>query len=75
MDRIVEIEKVSFESEYEVTLRPLTFEEYIGQEKILKNVYRYRKGKLLGDLKGKNILLIDEGCQTGATALVCIHIF
>ncbi len=33
------------------------------EEKILKNVYRYRKGKLLGDLKGKNILLIDEGKQ------------
>ncbi len=38
MDRIVEIEKVSFESEYEVTLRPLTFEEYIGQEKIKSNL-------------------------------------
>lgn len=42
------------------------------EEKILKNVYRYRKGKLLWDLKGRNILLIDEGCETGATAVTCI---
>ncbi|WP_374188536.1 hypothetical protein, partial [Campylobacter hyointestinalis] len=33
MDRIVEIEKVSFESEYEVNLRPASFDDYIGQEK------------------------------------------
>lgn len=42
------------------------------EEKILKNVYRYRKGKLLEELKGRNILLIDEGCETTATALTCI---
>ncbi|ANE36249.1 putative phosphoribosyltransferase [Campylobacter iguaniorum] len=42
------------------------------EEKILKNVYKYRKGKLLWDLKGKNILLIDEGCETGTTALTSI---
>ncbi|ANE32897.1 phosphoribosyltransferase family protein [Campylobacter hyointestinalis] len=42
------------------------------EEKILKNVYRYRKGKLLWDLQGRNILLIDEGCETGATAVTCI---
>ncbi|MDY0265330.1 MAG: Holliday junction branch migration DNA helicase RuvB [Sulfurospirillum cavolei] len=38
MERIVEIEKVSFESEYEKSLRPTSFEEYIGQEKIKKNL-------------------------------------
>lgn len=42
------------------------------EEKILKNVYKYRKGKLLLNLKGRNVVLIDEGCQTGATALACI---
>ncbi|RAZ57245.1 sodium:proton antiporter, partial [Campylobacter hyointestinalis subsp. lawsonii] len=29
-------------------------------------------GKLLWDLQGRNILLIDEGCETGATAVTCI---
>ncbi|WP_086244163.1 phosphoribosyltransferase family protein [Campylobacter devanensis] len=42
------------------------------EEKILKNVYKYRKGKLLENLQGRNILLVDLGCQTGITALVCI---
>ena len=38
MDRIVEIEKVNIEKEYEVSLRPLNFDEYIGQEKIKQNL-------------------------------------
>ena len=38
MDRIVEIEKVSFESEFEVSLRPSSFDDYIGQEKIKQNL-------------------------------------
>ena len=38
MERIVEIEKISFESEYEKSLRPTSFEDYIGQEKIKKNL-------------------------------------
>ena len=42
------------------------------EEKILKNVYKYRKGKLLENLQNRNILLVDLGCQTGITALVCI---
>lgn len=42
------------------------------EEKILKNVYKYRKGNLIGNLKDRNILLIDEGCETGITALICI---
>ncbi|EAJ6143242.1 sodium:proton antiporter [Campylobacter lari] len=42
------------------------------EEKILKNVYRYRKGNLLKDLKGKNILMLHEGCESGITASSCI---
>ncbi|MCR4942141.1 MAG: sodium:proton antiporter [Campylobacter sp.] len=42
------------------------------EEKILQNIYKFRKGNLIGELKDRNILLIDEGCETGLTALVCI---
>ena len=38
MDRIVEIEKISFENDFEVSLRPTRFEDYIGQEKIKQNL-------------------------------------
>jgi len=38
LDRIVEIEKVSFENDFEVSLRPTKFEDYIGQEKIKQNL-------------------------------------
>lgn len=41
------------------------------EEKILKNIYKYRKGNLLGELANKNILLIDDGCETGLSAEVC----
>jgi Holliday junction DNA helicase RuvB len=36
--RVVEVEKFSFEDSYEVSLRPSSFDEYIGQEKIKKNL-------------------------------------
>lgn len=38
MDRIVEIDKVSFENEYETSLRPTTWDDYIGQDKIKRNL-------------------------------------
>ena len=38
MDRIVEIDRVSFDAEYEVSLRPSNFDEYIGQDKIKANL-------------------------------------
>ncbi len=38
MERIVEIDKVTFENEYETSLRPTNWEDYIGQEKIKKNL-------------------------------------
>ncbi len=39
------------------------------EEKILKYVYKYRKGGLIGSLKNKKVLLVDEGCETGITLL------
>ena len=38
MERVVEIEKFADESQYEVTLRPSNWEEYVGQERIKKNL-------------------------------------
>lgn len=38
MDRIVEIEKYSFDEPFENSLRPSNFEDYIGQEGIKKNL-------------------------------------
>ncbi len=38
MERIVEIEKITFENEYETSLRPAKWDEYIGQEQIKKNL-------------------------------------
>ncbi len=38
MDRIVEIDKISFENEYETSLRPTTWDDYIGQDKIKRNL-------------------------------------
>ncbi len=41
--RVVEVEKFTFENNYEVTLRPSSFDEYIGQEKIKKNLQVFIK--------------------------------
>ena len=38
MERVVEIDKVLFENEYETSLRPNTWEDYIGQDKIKRNL-------------------------------------
>jgi len=43
MERIVEVEKLDLESDYEVSLRPTTWEEYIGQDKIKKNLQVFIK--------------------------------
>lgn len=42
------------------------------EEKILKNIYKFRKGSTLCSVQGRNVLLIDEGCETGMTAMICI---
>jgi Holliday junction DNA helicase RuvB len=38
MERMVEIERFEAEESYEITLRPNSWDEYIGQEKIKKNL-------------------------------------
>ena len=38
MERIIEIEKLDFESDYEKSLRPTKWNEYIGQDKIKRNL-------------------------------------
>lgn len=43
MERLVEIEKVSFENDYEKSLRPDSWDGYIGQEKIKKNLQVFIK--------------------------------
>ncbi|NPA82562.1 MAG: Holliday junction branch migration DNA helicase RuvB [Epsilonproteobacteria bacterium] len=43
MERIIEIEKLSFENEYEKSLRPQKWEDYIGQERIKSNLQVFIK--------------------------------
>lgn len=42
------------------------------EEKILKSVYKYRKGEFVVSLKGKNILFLDKGCESALTAFTAI---
>lgn len=42
------------------------------EEKILKNVYKYRKGETISSLENRNVLLVDEGIDSGLTAMVSI---
>lgn len=42
------------------------------EENILKNIYKYRRGELLQSVANKNILLVDDGCESGLTTLVCL---
>ena len=42
------------------------------EEEILPKIYKFRKGEKLKSLKDKNILIVDEGCQTGLVLSVAI---
>ena len=41
-------------------------------EQILSYLYRYRKGELISSLNTKNILLVDEGADTGMTLMASL---
>lgn len=42
------------------------------EEKILSAIYRYRKGEHFESMKGKTVLLIDEGSETGLKLMCAI---
>ncbi|MGD9971165.1 MAG: phosphoribosyltransferase [Sulfuricurvum sp.] len=42
------------------------------EEKILSSIYQYRKGEHFKSMKGKNILLVDEGSETGLTLMCAV---
>jgi len=42
------------------------------EEKIIKYIYKYRKGDKILNLKNRNVLLVDEGIETGLTAMCAI---
>ena len=42
------------------------------EEQILANIYKYRKGEKLTNLQDKDVILLDEGCETGLTAITCL---
>jgi putative phosphoribosyl transferase len=44
----------------------------VFDEKILPKVYKYKKGELINSIKGRNILFMDVGCETGFRMMSCI---
>ncbi len=42
------------------------------EEKILKYIYKYRKGEMIRSLAGKHILLADEGIDSGLTMIAAV---
>ncbi|RAX54286.1 hypothetical protein CCY99_04550 [Helicobacter sp. 16-1353] len=42
------------------------------EEKILPDIYKFRKGEVISSLNKKNILIIDDGIETGLTMNVAI---
>jgi len=42
------------------------------EEKILASIYHYRKGRPLTNLRGKNVLLVDQGTESGLKLMCAI---
>lgn len=42
------------------------------EEKILAKIYHFRKGRPLADLSGRNVLLLDEGTESGLKLMCAI---
>ena len=46
--------------------------KYIYDDLVLKKINKFRAGYRIQDLQNKNILLVDEGLNTGLTMMACI---
>lgn len=46
--------------------------KYIYDDLVLKKLNKFRAGYKIQDLQNKNILLVDEGLNTGLTMMACI---
>jgi len=46
--------------------------ERVYEEKILQNIYKFRAGETIISLHNRNVLLVDEGANTGLTLLCAI---
>ena len=46
--------------------------ERVYEEKILQNIYKFRAGESIIPLRNRNVLLVDEGANTGLTLLCAI---
>jgi len=46
--------------------------ERVYEEKILQNIYKFRAGESIISLHNRNVLLVDEGANTGLTLLCAI---
>lgn len=46
--------------------------KYIYDDLVLKKINKFRAGYKIQDLQNKNILLVDEGLNTGLTMMACI---
>ena len=42
------------------------------EEKILPDIYKFRKGEVISSLARKNVIIIDDGIDTGLTASVTV---
>ncbi len=41
------------------------------EKDIIPKVYKYKKGELISGVKGRNILFVDAGCETGLRVISC----
>jgi putative phosphoribosyl transferase len=41
-------------------------------EQIISYIYKYRKGEAIQDLRGRDVILVDEGVESGMTMMVAI---
>jgi len=44
----------------------------VYDEKILPSVYKFKRGELINSIKGRNILFVDIGCESGQVMTSCV---